>query len=148
MQPTHMYDLAIPSRLMAALVPDLILMVGAMILLLWAVWRRESASHQRNVGVLSIGVCVATLIAVLLMLFGRTEATDGPIAMDNFRWMVDIVILLGTIAALALGIDDNDRAGTTTAETHVLILLASSGMMRVVALPVSQRSFAKPLQPL
>ena len=133
MQPTHMYDLAIPSRLMAALVPDLILMVGAMILLLWAVWRRESAAHQRNVGVLSIGVCIATLIAVLLMLFGRTEATDGPIAMDNFRWMVDIVILLGTIAALALGIDDNDRSGTTAAETHVLILLASSGMMLLAA---------------
>lgn len=129
----HFYDLAVPTRLMAALVPDLILMVGAMALLLFAVWRRESAAHQRLVGVLSIGVCIATLIAVVLMLFGRTVASDGPIAMDNFRWMVDVIILLGTIGAIALCIDDNDRLGTTTAEMHVLILLASSGMMLLAA---------------
>jgi NADH-quinone oxidoreductase subunit N len=108
-------------------------MGGAMLLLLVAVWRRESARHQRLVGVLSIALCVLTLAAVLGMLFGRVSASDGPIAVDNFRWMVDVVILLGTIAALALGIDDNDRAGTTTAETHVLILLASSGMMLLAA---------------
>ncbi len=135
------YDLSIPTHLSAALLPDLVLMVGAMILLLVAVWRRESAVHQRTVGVLSIGLCVATLVAVLIltlgtvlaMMFSRVSASDGPIAVDNFRWMVDVVILLGTIAALALGIDDNDRAGTTTAETHVLILLASSGMMLLAA---------------
>ena len=127
------YDLSIPSHLSAALLPDLVLMGGAMILLLVAVWRRESAAHQRIVGVLSIGLAVATLVAVLLMLFGRVSASDGPIAVDNFRWMADIIILLGTIGAIALGIDDNDRAGTTTAETHVLILLASSGMMLLVA---------------
>jgi NADH-quinone oxidoreductase subunit N len=46
---------------------------------------------------------------------------------------MDVVILLGTIGALALAIDDNDRLGTTTAETHVLILLASSGMMLLAA---------------
>ncbi|CAN5498926.1 NADH-quinone oxidoreductase subunit N [soil metagenome] len=123
------FDLAIPSQLMAALVPDLLLIVGAMALLLWAVWRKESAAHQRSVGVLSIGLCLATMLAVGMMMTQRGTATDGPIAVDNFRWMADIVILLGTIGALALSIDDNDRVGTTTAETHVLILLASSGMM-------------------
>jgi NADH-quinone oxidoreductase subunit N len=123
------FDLSIPSHLSAALVPDLILMGGAMILLLVAVWRRESSEHQRFVGMLSIGLCVVTMAAVWIMMNRLGTATDGPIAVDNFRWMADLVILLGTIAALALGIDDNDRSGTTTAETHVLILLASSGMM-------------------
>jgi NADH-quinone oxidoreductase subunit N len=127
------YDLANPAHLSAALLPDLVLMGGAMILLLVAVWRRESASHQRLVGVLSIGLAVVTLGTVLAMMFSRVSANDGPIAVDNFRWMMDIIILLGTIGALALGIDDNDRAGTTTAETHVLILLASSGMMLLAA---------------
>jgi NADH-quinone oxidoreductase subunit N len=129
----HYYNLAIPSHLTAALLPDLVLMGGAMLLLLVAVWRRESAGHQRVVGVLSIALCVATMGVVLGMLFGHTSAGDGPIAVDNFRWMMDLVILLGTIGAIALGIDDNDRAGTTTAETHVLILLASSGMMLLAA---------------
>jgi len=54
------FNLAVPSQLTAALLPDLLLIGGAMALLLWAVWRRESAAHQRSVGVLSIGLCVAT----------------------------------------------------------------------------------------
>src|SRR3954465_2481613 len=127
------YDLAIPSHLSAALLPDLVLIAGAMILLLVAVWRRESPAHQRTVGVLSIGLCVVTLGTVLAMMFSRVSASDGPIAVDNFRWMMDVVILLGTIAAIALGIDDNDRIGTTAPEMHVLVLLASSGMMLLAA---------------
>jgi NADH-quinone oxidoreductase subunit N len=129
----RIYDLSIPSHLTAALLPDVVLIVGAMILLLVAVWRRESARHQRVVGVLSIGLAAITLVTVVGMLLSKSVATDGPIAVDNFRWMADFVILLGTIGALALGIDDNDRSGTTTAETHVLILLASSGMMLLAA---------------
>ena len=42
------FNLANPSHLAAALLPDLILMGGAMLLLLFAVWRRESAEHQRQ----------------------------------------------------------------------------------------------------
>jgi NADH-quinone oxidoreductase subunit N len=126
-------DLSIPSQLTAALIPDLILICGAMVLLLVAVWRRESRAHQRTVGVLSIALCVVTLVAVIVPMYVPFVATDGPIAVDNFRWMMDVIILLGTIGALALGIDDNDRTGTTTAETHVLILLATSGMMLLAA---------------
>ena len=127
------YDLSIPSQLSAALAPDLLLMGGAMLLLLWAVWRKESAAHQRSVGLFSIALCVATMIAVGMMMPMSGNATDGPIAVDNFRWMADIIILIGTVGAIALSIDDNDRTGTTTAETHVLILLASSGMMLLAA---------------
>jgi NADH-quinone oxidoreductase subunit N len=127
------FNLAIPSQLIAALLPDLILMGGAMLLLLFAVWRRESAEHQRVVGVLSIFLTVVTLVAVVVTMYRRGTAPPGPIAVDNFRWMMDVIILLGTIGALALGIDDNERAGTTTAETHVLILFASSGMMLLAA---------------
>ena len=127
------FDLSVPSQLTAALFPDLILICGSMLLLLVAVWRRESRQHQRTVGVLSIALAFITLIVVCVTIYRGYTANDGPIAVDNFRWMMDIIILLGTIGALALGIDDNDRAGTTTAETHVLILLSSSGMMLLAA---------------
>ena len=127
------FDLSIPSHLTAALLPDLLLVGGAMVLLLYAVWRRESPGHQRRVGLLSILLAVVTLVAVVWTMYQRGSAAPGPIAVDNFRWMMDVVILLGTIGALALGIDDNDRTGSTTAESHVLILLASSGMMLLAA---------------
>jgi NADH-quinone oxidoreductase subunit N len=127
------FDLTVPSQLTAALFPDLLLIGGSMLLLLYAVWHRESPEHQRRVGLLSITLAAITLVVVVVTMFRGFRAGDGPIAVDNFRWMMDFIILIGTIGALALGIDDNDRVGTTTAETHVLILFASSGMMLLAA---------------
>ena len=127
------FDLSIPAQLSSALIPDLILAGGAMLLLLWAVWRPESAQHQRSVGNFSIALCVVTIASIIVMMRQRGISTDGPISVDNFRWMADIIIMMGAIGAIALGIDDNDRMGTTTAETHVLILLAASGMMLLAA---------------
>ena len=129
---TTTLDLAIPSQLTLALVPDLVLMGGAMILLLWAAWRPESDAHQRNVGLGSIVLCGITILLTLNWM-GRFDAGPGPIALDNFRWSVDVVILLGTVFAIALSMDDNMRSGITAAESHVLILLASSGMMLLAA---------------
>ena len=121
-------DLAIPTQLTLALVPDLVLMGGAMLILLWAAWRRDSDAHQRNVGVASIILAGITMVLVLNWI-GRFDAGPGPIAVDNFRWLVDVVILLGTVFTIALGMDDNMRSGIRAAESHVLVLLASSGMM-------------------
>jgi NADH-quinone oxidoreductase subunit N len=128
-----MFDLAIPRHLTAALGPDLVLMAGAMILLLWAAWRPDSAAHQRRVGYGAIGLSVLTLATVVWFAMQQQSATLGPIAVDNFRWLVDGVILLGTIAAIALAIEENDRQGMVAGEQHVLILLASSGMMLLAA---------------
>jgi NADH-quinone oxidoreductase subunit N len=125
-------DVTIPSQLTLALVPDLFLMGGAMILLLAAVWRRESHAHQRAIGMASIVLCGITMLLALNWA-NRYTATPGPISIDNFRWLMDVVILLGTVFAIALSMDDNMRSGITAAESHVLILLASSGMMLLAA---------------
>src|SRR5512143_1076757 len=125
-------DLGIPAQLTLALVPDLVLMGGAMLLLVWAAWRPESQAHQRRVGLASI-----VLAGVVLMLSfawaDRYTAGQGPIALDTFRWFADVVILLGTVFTIALSMDDNMRSGITAAESHVLVLLASSGMMLLAA---------------
>src|SRR3954471_6616950 len=94
-------DVSIPSQLTLALVPDLVLMGGAMLLLLWAAWRPDSQEHQRRVGLASILLACVTML-VTLQWSGRFDAGPGPIALDNFRWFVDIVILLGTVFAIAL----------------------------------------------
>jgi NADH-quinone oxidoreductase subunit N len=125
-------DVTIPWQLMLALVPDLVLMGGSMVLLLWAAWRKESHAHQRAVGLASIILAVITLFLCLKWV-GQFQAGPGPIAVDNFRFFVDAVIMIGTIFAIALSMDDNMRTGITAAESHVLILLASSGMMLLAA---------------
>src|SRR5688572_14284444 len=126
-------DLTVPLQLTIALGPDLVLMGGAMILLLWAAWRPDRASHQRALANACIGLAVVAGAVTWWYLLRGFTAAPGPIAVDNYRWMADLVILIGAIFAIALARDDNDRQGIAVAETHVLILLAASGMMLLAA---------------
>ncbi len=125
-------DLSMPAQLTLALVPDLVLMGGAMLLLVFAAWRPDSDAHQRRVGLASIVVAGIALVLVLGW-STRFNAGPGPIALDGFRWWIDVVILLGTVFTIALSMDDNLRSRITAPEAHVLVLLASSGMMLLAA---------------
>jgi NADH-quinone oxidoreductase subunit N len=127
------FDLSQPAQLTAALGPDLILMGGAMLLLLVSGWRRESDEHQRAVGVLSIVLCVITMIAVGYYAYEGYTAGNGVIAVDNFRWAADEIFLIATIGTIAMSLDYNRREGITPGETHVLLLLSTSGMMVLAA---------------
>jgi NADH-quinone oxidoreductase subunit N len=127
------FDLSQPAQLSGALGPDLVLMGGAMLLLLWAGWRRESNEHQRNVGILSIVLCVITMIVVGYYAYEGYTATNGVIAVDNFRWAADEIFLLATVGTIAMSLDYNAREGITAGESHVLLLLSTSGMMILAA---------------
>ena len=127
-------DISVPAQLTLALVPDLTLMAGAMVLLVWAARRRDSDEHQRTVGAASIVLVGFTMLLTLMWAARFVSAPGGgAIAIDNFRWFADVVILLGTVFTIGLSMDDNMRSGITAAESHVLVLLASSGMMLLVA---------------
>jgi NADH-quinone oxidoreductase subunit N len=127
------FDLSNPGQLMTALGPDILLMVGAMLLLLWSAWKPESESHQRNVGVASIVLCITVIVAIAYYVARADTALPGIIAVDNFRWTADIVFLLATIGTIALSMDYNAREGITAAESHVLLLFATAGMMILAA---------------
>jgi NADH-quinone oxidoreductase subunit N len=123
-------DLSVPSSLMMAIIPELVLMGGSMLLLLWAGWKKDSESHQRSVGIASLVLVVLTIGAVIWSAnrFSGVVA-GGPMTIDNFRWAMDIVILLGAGLTIALGMDDNRREMVLAPETHILVLLAAGGMM-------------------
>jgi NADH-quinone oxidoreductase subunit N len=127
------YDLSIPSQLMQALAPDIVLMVGAMALMLVAAWRPDSDRHQRLVGYGSIVVLLVTLGFVLW--FGARGLSSGPgvIAVDGFRFAADTLFILAALGAVMLGIEYNGREGIWNAESHVLVLFATSGMMILAA---------------
>lgn len=128
------YDLLVPSQLMAALLPDLLLMVGAMALMLVSAWRPDSAAHQRTVGYGALGLIVATIATVAWMqVRGDTADNTGVIAVDGFRWLIDLVVLLGAAGTIALAIEHNERDGIIAGEAHVLVLFAAAGMMILAA---------------
>lgn len=128
------YDLFIPSQLMGALLPDLILMVGSMVLMLVSALRPDSAAHQRTVGIGAMALVAVTIATVAWMAAGgATSATNGPIAVDGFRWIADIILLLAALATVALSIEHNARKGIMQGEAHVLVLFATAGMMVLAA---------------
>jgi NADH-quinone oxidoreductase subunit N len=127
------FDFSMPAQLSAALGPDLLLIGGAMILLLWSGWRRESDAHQRSVGIMSIALCILTMEVVAYYAYKGYTAGAGVIAVDNFRWAADEIFLIATIGTIAMSLDYNRREGITPGETHVLLLLSTSGMMILAA---------------
>lgn len=126
-------DLSVPVQLMTALGPDLLLIAGSMVLLLWSAWKPESEVLQRQIGVASIILCVSTIVAIGYYMAKGDTAAPGIIAIDNFRWTADIVFLIATIGTIALSMDYNARQGMTGGESHVLLLFATSGMMTLAA---------------
>ncbi|MBI2408948.1 MAG: NADH-quinone oxidoreductase subunit N [Gemmatimonadetes bacterium] len=127
------FDLANPSQLMQALGPDLLLIVGAMVLMLWAAWRPDSDEHQRTIGVASLALVAATIALAIFYASRGLSSSPGVIAVDNFRWATDIVCLLGAFGAIALGMEYNPRERILPAESHVLVLFATAGMMMMAA---------------
>lgn len=123
------FDLSIPGQLGMALLPELVLTAGAMLLLLGAGWGKETPARARTIGGLGIVLSVVTIAIVAWMWLSGAKATPGIIAVDSFRWATDMVILLATIIAIALGIDYARVEQLVSGETYVLVLLASAGMM-------------------
>jgi NADH-quinone oxidoreductase subunit N len=127
------FDLSIPSQLLQALTPDLVLMGGAMALMLLSAWRTDSDAHQRLVGIAGIGVLLVTLALVLWFSVRGLDAGPGVIAVDRFRWVADVIFLLAALGTIALAIEYNGREAIWSAESHVLVLFATAGMMILAA---------------
>jgi NADH-quinone oxidoreductase subunit N len=127
------WDLHVPLQLTWALGPDLVLAVGAMVLMLWAAWRPESVEHQRAVGRASLVLVGLTMVTVVAYQAAHVTAGPGIVAVDTFRWASDLIFLVATLCTIALSMDYNAREGILAAESHVLVLFATAGMMLLAA---------------
>lgn len=113
------------------LLPELILVVGAMALLMIGVLRGD-----RSLGFLSI-LSVIALAASAGAVLGQGDATSeafhGAIIADNFARFAKLLILLGSASAIALaqGFLRNEKIAKF--EFPILILLATAGMMVMVS---------------
>ena len=77
---------------------------------------------------------LVTALAVLIAWGdGASGTADLRIAGDGFRWVVDLVVLLGTGLSLLLLDADHERSRAYSPEVPVLMLLAAAGMMILAA---------------
>ena len=111
--------------------PELILSVGAMLLLLVAGWRGDGATRGIS------WVSVLLLIAAGLSLIGPAGhgglAFGGLYHADSFAAFAKVLIYMGAAISIIIAPNWFARGGTLRAEYPILILLSSAGMGMMVS---------------
>ena len=120
--------------LSSLLLPELIVAVGAMVVLLYGVLSPEGAVSTRRAHLLAIAVGLLAITAVVTLAGQSTPlgAPGGPLASDGFRWASAVVILIGVVGTLVIAMEYNEGAALTAAEAPALVLFAASGMLLLV----------------
>jgi NADH-quinone oxidoreductase subunit N len=124
-----------PDSLMiyAPLLPELILVCGALVLLMYGVFRPETQTEAVNVGWLAILVLGAAGATILYYGSGTETLFDGAFVNDPFARFMKILVLGAAAVALLLAFDDFCDLGIMKFEYPVLVLLATAGMMVMIS---------------
>ncbi len=107
--------------------PEIVLAVGAMALLMFGVFRSEQGVGLFNAAAMILLVVVAGL--VLWLPSGTLTTFAGSIVVDDFARFMKVLVLVGSIAAIAMSRDFFVAAGQEKFEYAVVILLSTLGMM-------------------
>jgi NADH-quinone oxidoreductase subunit N len=124
-------DLESGWGLLRAALPETVLATWAMLLLLDAAWHHRKPDAQRRTGVLALaGIALAAAATIWLWASGaRATGIATSLAVDPFRFAVDLIVLLGAGLSVLLSMDYLEREGILVPEYHVLVLFAAVGMM-------------------
>ncbi|HEX2655980.1 MAG TPA: NADH-quinone oxidoreductase subunit NuoN [Xanthobacteraceae bacterium] len=121
--------LALYSALLPVL-PEIALIVGAMVLLMIGVVR------SRNVGMinaLSMLLLVAAGFIIAWLPAGKLIAFGGSIVVDDFARFLKILALIGSAGAIALSSNYFSVAREERFEYPILILLSTAGMLLLIS---------------
>lgn len=116
----------------APLLPEILVVVAAMALLMYGVFRPENETEAKIVG----WMAVAVLIAAAAIVLGQTDIGrffEGSFAIDAFARFMKVLMLVGAAGALVLAFDEFQEQNQLKFEYPVLILLATAGMMMMIS---------------
>jgi NADH-quinone oxidoreductase subunit N len=124
-------DLTTPLGITRALVPELILAGAALVVLLVVAWRHRTPADTRLAGWLSAVGLVASGggLAWLWVTGARADGLPQMIALDNFRYAADALILISALATVLVSLHYLEREGMLAPEYYPLILLGTAGML-------------------
>jgi NADH-quinone oxidoreductase subunit N len=117
---------------LALMTPELIVVGGALLLLMWGVFRPETDREAETVG---WGAVVVLLVAGFSLVQGVDTARlfGGAFVVDQFARIMKLLTLAGAAGALILAFDDMREKRALKFEYPVLILLATAGMMLMIS---------------
>jgi NADH-quinone oxidoreductase subunit N len=111
--------------------PELLLVVGAMVLLMLGAYRGERSAHV--VYGAAIGLLVVDVIVVLMLPAGTLTTFYGSFVVDDFARFWKILVLIGSAAAIALSLHYLAAIRQQKFEYAVVILLSTTGMLLMIS---------------
>lgn len=111
--------------------PELILSIGAMLLLLVAAWRGDGAT--RGIGWIAVVLLLAAGLSLLGPAGNGGVAFGGLYHADSFSTFAKVLIYIGAAISILIAPNWFARGGALRAEYPILILLSSAGMGMMVS---------------
>jgi NADH-quinone oxidoreductase subunit N len=114
------------------MLPEIVVVLGAMSLLMLGVFRDEKASGRL---ISWAALAVLALAAAELVMLGNTRETlfGGAFIADPFARFAKLAVLAGAVGALILSLEEAKEATLDRFEYPVLVLLSTAGMMLMVS---------------
>jgi NADH-quinone oxidoreductase subunit N len=113
-----------------AALPEIFLVVAAMALLMFGVFREKSADI---INIAAIAVLGLAVVLVLTGGAGRQEAFGGSLVIDTFARFMKVLTLFGSAVAIVLSVNFMKTEKIERFEYPILVLLATAGMMIMIS---------------
>src|SRR5215813_10873125 len=111
--------------------PELVLAVGAMVLLMLGAYRGEGTT--RLVTTLAICLLIVTGVLVLTLPAGKLTTFGGSFIVDDFARFLKVLALIGSAATLILSTEFLSNPSGRIFEYPILVLLSTLGMMVLIS---------------
>lgn len=117
----------------APLLPELVVIVGAMALLMVGAFSPDTGETGESVSWMAIATLAVAGFLLTTMGGERQTLFNGAFIADDFAQFMKLLVLGGAAVALMLAMDEFRQLGIMRFEFPVLILLATAGMMVMVS---------------
>ena len=111
--------------------PEIVLAVGAMVLLMVGAFRGEAAAKAVNV--FAILLLIAAGVIVVMLPDEKLVTFGGSFVVDGFARFLKLLALTGSAVAILMSFDYFGREKESRFEYAVLILLSTTGMLMLIS---------------
>ena len=117
----------------APLLPEIILLIGALVLLCYGAFYEARTQVAQNIGWISVGLMLAAGFFVWQTGGQPRTLFDGNLIVDDFGRFMKLLVLTGSVGALILSFNFMKDHNMMSFEYPVLVKVATAGMMLMIS---------------